>query len=60
MSEALTDEAAAPRQRLMSHIPMGRGADPLDALGVVQFLLSDASRFVTGQQIAVDGGYTIF
>ncbi|WP_174183755.1 SDR family NAD(P)-dependent oxidoreductase [Nocardia barduliensis] len=30
-----------------------------DALGIVQYLLSDASRFVTGQHIAVDGGHTI-
>jgi NAD(P)-dependent dehydrogenase (short-subunit alcohol dehydrogenase family) len=30
-----------------------------DALGIVTYLLSDASRFVTGQHVAVDGGYTI-
>jgi NAD(P)-dependent dehydrogenase (short-subunit alcohol dehydrogenase family) len=34
-------------------------AEGPDALGIVQYLLSDASRFVTGQHIAVDGGLTI-
>jgi len=60
MTEELTVATAGPRQRLMSRVPMGRAGEAEDALGVVQFLLSDASRYVTGQQIAVDGGYTIF
>ena len=45
--------------RLMNRVPLGRKAGPADALGIMQFLLSDASTFVTGQHIAVDGGYTI-
>jgi NAD(P)-dependent dehydrogenase (short-subunit alcohol dehydrogenase family) len=37
--------------------PIGRDGDPeLDIAPVVAFLLSDASRYVTGQTIGVDGG----
>jgi NAD(P)-dependent dehydrogenase (short-subunit alcohol dehydrogenase family) len=36
--------------------PMGRVGMPEDVAGTAVFLASDASRFVTGQTIAVDGG----
>jgi NAD(P)-dependent dehydrogenase (short-subunit alcohol dehydrogenase family) len=36
--------------------PMGRLGDPEELLGALLFLATDASRFVTGQTIAVDGG----
>ncbi|MBS1678385.1 MAG: SDR family oxidoreductase [Actinobacteria bacterium] len=41
-----------------SRIPMGRLGQPEDLAGAVAFLLSDASAYVTGQTIAVDGGWT--
>jgi NAD(P)-dependent dehydrogenase (short-subunit alcohol dehydrogenase family) len=37
-------------------IPLGRVAEPEDMAGVVVFLASPLSRFVTGQTIVVDGG----
>jgi NAD(P)-dependent dehydrogenase (short-subunit alcohol dehydrogenase family) len=39
--------------------PMGRAGNPSELLGVLLLLASDASSFMTGQIIAVDGGWTI-
>ena len=38
--------------------PLGRNGTPDEIAGVVEFLLGDDSRFVTGTSITVDGGYT--
>ncbi|EKM83332.1 hypothetical protein AGABI1DRAFT_111180 [Agaricus bisporus var. burnettii JB137-S8] len=37
--------------------PMGKMGDPEDLAGAIVFLASDASRFMTGSEIRVDGGY---
>jgi len=37
-------------------IPMGRLAEPTDIADAVVFLLSDASSFITGQVLPVNGG----
>jgi NAD(P)-dependent dehydrogenase (short-subunit alcohol dehydrogenase family) len=39
--------------------PMGKMGEPEDLAGAIVFLTSDASRFMTGAEIRVDGGYTI-
>lgn len=44
--------------KLVSSIPLGYQASPDDVVGTVLFLASDASRYITGQSIVVDGGYT--
>jgi len=45
--------------RLNSRVPLRRWGQPRDLAGAAVFLASDAASYVTGQQIVVDGGYTI-
>ncbi len=47
-------------QTILEHTPMGRFGEPEDLLGTVLWLLSPASRFVTGVVIPVDGGFSAF
>lgn len=42
-----------------NNTPMGRIAEPDEVANTVVFLLSDASSFVTGENVLVDGGYAI-
>lgn len=43
---------------ITGRIPLGRPGEPHDLDGTVVFLSSDASEYVTGQIILVDGGFT--
>jgi gluconate 5-dehydrogenase len=45
-------------KNVKSRIPLGRPGQPDDLDGTVIFLASDASAYVTGQIILVDGGFT--
>jgi NAD(P)-dependent dehydrogenase (short-subunit alcohol dehydrogenase family) len=42
---------------ILNHTPMRRFGEPAELVGAVQWLLSDASKFVTGSEIIVDGGF---
>lgn len=43
----------------MGKTPMARVADPEEMVGAILYLAADASSYVTGQVIAIDGGATI-
>ncbi|QKR98393.1 SDR family oxidoreductase [Sphingomonas sp. CL5.1] len=57
----LLDESSRGHGRTMgaTATPLGRVAEPEEIVGAAVFLLSDESGFVTGTQIAVDGGLTM-
>jgi NAD(P)-dependent dehydrogenase (short-subunit alcohol dehydrogenase family) len=45
-------------QAILGHTPMGRYGHPAELVGAALWLFSDAASFVTGAEIAVDGGYS--
>jgi NAD(P)-dependent dehydrogenase (short-subunit alcohol dehydrogenase family) len=45
---------------IIEHTPMGRFGQPEDLTGTVLWLISDASKFVSGAVIPVDGGFNAF
>ena len=57
----MADEAldAAVSHKLADHTPLKRNGVPEDISGTVAWLLSEDAAFVTGQEITIDGGYTI-
>ena len=52
------DDAAEVEQGLIDHHPIGHLGDADDIAQMVVYLASDESRFVTGAEMVVDGGYT--
>ena len=44
--------------KYIQKVPMGRMGNPDDISPVVSFLLSENSKYITGQNIMVDGGLT--
>ena len=46
-------------EKMKEHIGLGRLGEPQDIANVAVFLVSDASSYVTGQTIVVDGGLVI-
>ncbi len=55
-----TGELTPRGKTIIEHTPMGRFGDPEDLVGAVVWLLSDASSFVTGVVVPIDGGFSAF
>jgi len=48
------------KEEALKEIPMARLGEPQDIANTMLYLASDASSYVTGQAIAVDGGFLIY
>lgn len=46
------------RAGMLEKVPLKKIAQPQDIVGTVLFLLSDASSYITAQDVIIDGGYT--
>ena len=55
-----TGELTERGKTIIDHTPMGEFGQPDDLIGTVLWLISDASRFVTGVVVPVDGGFSAF
>jgi NAD(P)-dependent dehydrogenase (short-subunit alcohol dehydrogenase family) len=55
------DGSLTPRaDSIIAHTPFGRFGEPEEILGTLQWLASDASRFVSGTLTVIDGGFDAF
>jgi NAD(P)-dependent dehydrogenase (short-subunit alcohol dehydrogenase family) len=55
-----TGDPTARAEQVISHTPLGRYGEPDDLIGALIWLLSDASKFVTGAVIPIDGGFSCY
>ncbi|OUI87352.1 glucose 1-dehydrogenase [Acetobacter tropicalis] len=58
MVAGLTQEDEAARKRLVDLHPIGHLGEPDDIAYGILYLASDESKFVTGSELVIDGGYT--
>ncbi|MCL4551555.1 MAG: SDR family oxidoreductase [Bacteroidetes bacterium] len=57
LTDEKTGELTARGKKIISNTPMGRFGEPEELIGTLLYLASDASKFVTGIVVPVDGGF---
>lgn len=60
LTDAQTGELTKRGDSIIAHTPMGKFGQPEDLAGTLVWLCSDASRFVTGIVVPVDGGFSAY
>jgi len=58
LTQKIIDDEPSLLSDWVARIPQGRMATPDDLTGLVRFLASDASGYLTAQDLIIDGGYT--
>ena len=58
MAALSEDEAEEFATRVTAGIPMGGMGEPLDIANGCLFLACDESKYMTGSELVIDGGYT--
>ncbi|MCD6303345.1 MAG: SDR family oxidoreductase [Planctomycetes bacterium] len=60
LTDEKTGELTDRGRQIIEGTPMGRFGRPEELIGTLVWLISDASRFVTGTVIPVDGGFNVY
>jgi NAD(P)-dependent dehydrogenase (short-subunit alcohol dehydrogenase family) len=60
LTDEKTNELTERGKSIIAHTPMARFGTPEDLLGVVLWLLSPASAFVSGIVVPIDGGFSAY
>ena len=55
-----TNDLTARGKKIIDNTPMGKFGEPVDLVGATLFLLSDASSFITGVVLPIDGGFNVY
>jgi NAD(P)-dependent dehydrogenase (short-subunit alcohol dehydrogenase family) len=60
LTDEKTGDLTARGRTIIDHTPMGRFGEPDELIGTLIWLISDASKFVSGVVVPVDGGFSAF